>query len=284
MRIVSTLTILFALAAVSKANIPNPFSNSFRGGVVAPQANSGVSSLPNFTSSNVAAAPAPVPQVSTTTTTTFNAPQVATTTVVQQPAASQGHSHPIPNFGPPPVTPPPTAHSHGPRISVPQAAPGFPHMHSGHPYVAPAVAPQRMTYQQIIEYLVNTNGTNITSVLRNGSGNFLAQCKAYCDTLPPSPVCDASNILYRNECEAKCIHRTVTTSNLRYGICCCSDDDYNYDVDGNVFISTVATVNFCISTCIFNCLGGESPIESQHSSDSPALVLGRSSARCSSIN
>jgi hypothetical protein len=214
--------------------------------------------------------------IQTTTTTT----QVA----APQPMVSAAHTH----VRPTPVMPsvgPAISHAHGPQVALPpRPSPGFPHMHSGHPYVAPAVAPQRMTYQQIIEYLTNTNGINLSTMLRNGSGNFLTQCKAYCDTLPPSPTCDSTNVLYRNECEAKCVHKTVSTTTLRYGICCCSADDYNYDQDGNLYMSGTSTVNFCVSTCIYNCLGQETPIVAQHSSDSPALTIVRATTRCGIIS
>ena len=213
----------------------------------------------------------------TTTTTQVNAPAVS--------APSVGHTHPIPNFAPAPAPAPSFAHAHlGQNPAPPVPAPGMPHMHSGHPYIAPAVAPQRMTYQQIIEYLANTNGVNLSTTLRNGSGNFLAQCKAYCDTLPPNPTCDSSNVLYRNECEAKCVHKTVSTSTLRYGMCCCSDDDYNYATAGNVFFSSTTGTNLCFSTCIFNCLGGETPIEAQHQSDNLVVALARSSTSCANIS
>ena len=143
MKLVSTLSILFVLFMSSKANYANPFSNTFRGGAVAANINTASSGLPNFTSANTVAAP----QV-TTTTTTVNIPAPVAPQVVQQPAVPTGHSHPIPNFGPPPMTPPVSAHSHGPRVALPpQPVPGTPHMHSGHPYIAPAVDPQRMTYQ-----------------------------------------------------------------------------------------------------------------------------------------
>jgi len=214
--------------------------------------------------------------IQTTTTTT----QVA----APRPVPSPGHTH----VQPAPVMPsvgPAFAHAHGPQVAVaPQPVPGFPHAHSGHPYIAPAVAPQRMTYQQIIEYLTNTNGINLSTMLRNGSGNFLTQCKAYCDTLPPSPVCDSSNILYRNECEAKCVHRTTSTTNLRYGMCCCSDDDFELETSGSVYYANQTGVNFCLSTCIYNCLGQESPIESEHSSDTTPLEISFSNTGCKTIS
>lgn len=211
----------------------------------------------------------------TTTTTQVRVPQ--TTAPV-----STYHTHPTQIPQPVPAVSG-YAHSHGPQYAPPpQPAPGFPHAHSGHPYIAPAVAPQRMTYQQIIEYLTNTNGLNISMMLSNGSGNTLVQCKAYCDTLPPSPVCDTSNVLYRNECEAKCVNKTVSTENLRYGICCCSDTDYNYETNTNRFYSTTATINFCVSTCILNCLGGASPIATQHSA-APSMVIAQSTTTCANL-
>lgn len=209
---------------------------------------------------------------------------VTTTEVAPAPAVSHGHSHPIPNFPPPAPTPHPYAHAHGsPYDPKPQPAYGTPHMHSGHPYIAPAVAPQRMTYQQIVEYLANTNGANLSSTIHNGSGNTLLKCKAYCDTLPPSPVCDASNVLYRNECEAKCVSRKADKTTLRYGICCCSSEDHDYSTPGNVFFAQGSGVNLCISTCIFNCLGGEAPIEAEHNEDYNGFDLARSSTSCQNI-
>lgn len=266
-----------ALAYTTYSRTTNPLNGNYgvsRSPVVVQNSSTGLSNiLPQSSFGSVQTNPRASTIQTTVTTSQVSAPQVQT-----------GHSHPVPQFAPPPVTQHPYAHAHGPRVPPPPApAPGFPHMHSGHPYVAPAVAPQRMTYQQIIEYLANTNGSNLTSVLRNGSGNTLVQCKAYCDTLPPSPVCDASNILYRNECEAKCLNKTVMTSNLRYGICCCSDQDYTYDTDGNLFFAQNTSVNLCISTCIFNCLGGETPIEAQHASDTNPVELARSSDRCPNI-
>lgn len=281
MKLLSTLAVLFTLLSMSKANVTNPFTNAFAGGQTTTVTTIGSSSLPNFTSVNQTVAQPQVqpvlPQVSNTVT---NVP-------VSAPAAplpvNTSHTHPTPNFPPPPPPAPMTAHAHGPQTPLPPVPrPGFPHVHSGHPYIAPAVAPQRMTYQQIIEYLTNSGGLNLNNILSNGSGNFLVQCKAYCDTLPPSPVCDASNVLYRNECEAKCVHKTVSTNNLRYGICCCDDNSFQYEAAGSVYYSNTATQNLCISTCIFSCLGGEAPIEAQHSADSMELV--KSSQSCLAIN
>ena len=282
MKLVLNLAILCTLFMVGRSYVTNPFSNTFRGGATSGGSNLSVGSLPNFTSANVAPAPVAVqaPQV-TTTTTTVAAPQIQAPVI----AAPAAHTHQAPAAPVAPVVGPAISHAHGPQVALPpQPVPGFPHAHSGHPYVAPAVAPQRMTYQQIIEYLTNTNGINLSTMLRNGSGNFLSQCKAYCDTLPPSPVCDSTNVLYRNECEAKCVHKTASTTNLRYGICCCSDNDFDYDVAGNVYVSNVATRNFCVSTCIFHCLGGQTPVEAQHSTDSPAMTIARSMTSCAIIS
>ena len=216
--------------------------------------------------------------------TSFQTTTTTTQVAAPQPVVTAAHTH----VRPAPVMPsvgPAISHAHGPQVALPpRPVPGFPHMHSGHPYVAPAVAPQRMTYQQIIEYLTNTNGINLQTMLRNGSGNFLTQCKAYCDTLPPSPVCDSSNILYRNECEAKCVHKTTSTNNLRYGMCCCSDADFDYTTNSNVYFSNTTGNNFCISVCIYNCLGQEAPIAAQHSTDTLALNLSQATTRCSIIS
>lgn len=212
----------------------------------------------------------------TTTTSQVSVPQTT-------PAAHPAHYHQTPSFPPPPVPGPGVAHSHGPQVPPPPVpAPGFPHVHSGHPYIAPAVAPQRMTYQQIIEYLTNNGGLGIHNVLSNGAGNTMVRCKAYCDTLPSSPVCDDSMILYRNECEAKCVNKTASTTNLRYGICCCTDNDFNYETNNNRYYSSTATINLCLSPCVFNCLGGQSPVTAQHSADS--MVVNLSTAGCANIN
>ena len=231
---------------------------------------------------------APVVQAPVAQAPVYQAP-VAQAPVYQAPTyqTQAAHNHQAPVYRPQPMAAA-VSHSHGPQIPIPQPpAPGVPHMHSGHPYIAPAVAPQNMTYQQIIEYLVNSNGVGLNNILRNGSGNFLTQCKAYCDTLPPSPTCDSTNVLYRNECEAKCIHKTVSTNTLRYGMCCCSDDDFAYSVNGTMLVAennvtgTNPVQNLCISTCIYNCLGEESSIESEHTDVN--LSIGRSGALCGNV-
>ena len=199
------------------------------------------------------AAPAPAP-----------APVVATPAPVPAPPA---HSHPMPSYYPP--SPGPViSHSHGsPYDPKPEPPAGFPHVHSGHPYIAPAVAPQRMTYQQLIEYFANTGGANLSGLVTNGSKSLLSKCKSYCDTLPASPVCDDTNVLYRNACEAKCVHKKATTNNLRYGICCCSNDDFDYEntsFSNHLINGNGVGVNFCVSTCIYNCLGQDEHINAEH--------------------
>ena len=281
MKQVSTLLVVLALSASTMAYMPNPFSNTYQGGAQAVNFQASVGSLPNFTSSNT---------VQQTVTNTVQAPLPAPVAVPAPVVApvTAAHTHAAPAYVPPPIPAAAISHSHGPQIPVPRPpAPGMPHMHAGHPYIAPAVAPQNMTYQQIIEYLVNSNGAGLTNILGNGSGNFLTQCKAYCDTLPPSPTCDSTNVLYRNECEAKCIHKTVSTDTLRYGMCCCSDDDFGYTVAGSMLVAQnnaaagADVQNMCLSTCIFNCLGEESAIETEHSDVN--LEIGRSGNLCGSI-
>lgn len=287
MKLVSTLTVLLVLCTSTMAFIVNPFTNTYRGGASSTAVSYSGSAFPNFTSANVTAAPAPAPVVASAPV--VAAPQISTTTtttqVTQQPQVSAAHSHPTPSFGPAPTVAPVSGHTHGPQVALPPVpVPGTPHLHSGHPYIAPAVAPQRMTYQQIVEYLMNSNGANLSGVLGNVSGNFLAQCKSYCDILPPNPTCDSSNTLYRNECEAKCIHKTVSTSTLRYGMCCCSDEDFNYETEDSLYFSEPTGSNLCISTCIFNCLGQETPIENEHSDDTVAAELKRSDDTCANID
>jgi hypothetical protein len=40
----------------------------------------------------------------------------------------------------------------------------------------------------------------------------------------------------------------------------------------------------CVSTCIFNCLGGETSIENQHSDDSVVASMVKSASRCKVIS
>jgi hypothetical protein len=160
-------------------------------------------------------------------------------------------------------------------------------MHSGHPYIAPAVAPQRMTHQQLVEYLANTNGVNLSTILTNGSGNLLTKCKSYCDTLPASPVCDETNVLYRNTCEAKCVHKKVSTNNLRYGKCCCSNEDFDYEYQVNSLkhrlIGNGTGVNLCLSVCMYNCLGEETKIKEEGVKTNSDFTLTRDN-QCKVLN
>ena len=211
----------------------------------------------------------------TTTTTTTTQVKLPNYTAVQAPEPEpivvpvhhhghhhHGHHHhhhsPAPVPAPAPVV--------APLSIVPAATPAIPHVHSGHPYIAPAVAPQNMTHQQLIEYLASNQGASLGATLANKSGIILKKCNAYCNTLPESPVCDSANVLYRNKCAAKCIQKTASTENLRYGMCCCSDDDFKYDDDNMSFFSS-GNARLCMSPCIFNCLGGEDRIEDEHNDD-----------------
>jgi hypothetical protein len=200
----------------------------------------------------------------------------------------QSHSHPIPAVAPV-IAPPVSGHIHGPPVhggaygGLNGGLYGTPHLHSGHPYIPPAVAPQRMTYQQIIEYLASNKGVDFSSILNNGSSNFLVKCKGFCDTLPPSPVCDSSNVLYRNECEAKCVHKKADKNTLRYGMCCCSDDDFSYGNGAHMLYNTGTEGNFCVSTCIFNCVGGETPIKSEHDEDYSDFEINGSLNSCANL-
>ena len=288
MRQISILCIIIGILAPTQSFVSNPFTGSFQ--TPTQTINSiPTGSFPNFTSANF---------TQQTTSNTFQAPAQVTAPTPSLPSftsipvsqtptpAPAPHFHTPPVYNPSPIPSAPLAHSHGPQVPQPRApVAGFPHMHSGHPYIAPAVPARNMTYQQIIEYLIGSDGVGLTNVLRNGSGNFLTQCKAYCNMLPPNPTCDSTMVLYRNKCEARCIHKTVTEENLRYGMCCCSDDDFNYELSGNMFVTSSSInnprQNICVSKCIFNCLGGSSALESEHSD--VELVMGRSGTFCGSI-
>ena len=152
------------------------------------------------------------------------------------------------------------------------------------PSPIPPTLPPNMTLQQIIQFLLGPLGRSLPNQLTNGAANIGTQCKTLCDALPSSPVCDGSNIRYRNSCEANCIQRSTSTNNLRYGMCCCSDDDYDYD--NGFFIHATAGVtetNMCLSTCIYNCLGGDSPIESEHTTPSQLNLVKNSAAACNAV-
>ena len=286
----SFLCFIITFSAPTLAFVSNPFTGSFQ----TPNQASNIpvaGSFPNFTSANISQqqnvtntfqTPAPV-QVQVQAPVTNSLPSYNTPTTSA--FTNSAHIHTAPAYNPP-IPSASLTHSHGPQNPVaPRPAPGFPHMHSGHPNIAPAVASQNMTYQQIIEYLVNTNGIGLANAINRGSGNLMTQCKAYCDALPPAPTCDEHQILYRNKCEADCIHRTTSESNLRYGMCCCSDDDFDYSIEGNMFIvrSSIANPrqNFCVSRCIFNCLGGETSIESEHTD--VELEVAQSTLLCSNV-
>ena len=278
MKQVFTIYILLALALTTKAYITNPFTNTYQS---SPQtvSLSLKDSLPNYTSSNTVRAST---VVSSTQTTMAPAPAPATATAPAPASGQYSHTHAYPAAAPAPVAAPVAAPVYRPApVATPTYAPAPVYAHAPHRPTPPA---QNLTYQQIIEFLVNSNGSNLSSLLSGGSGTYLNQCKNYCDSLPPSPVCDTDNVLYRNECEAKCVQKTVSTSTLRYGMCCCSDADFNYDVTQNVYISSVPTSNFCVSKCIFNCLGGEAPIIAEHTSDPAPLQVGLSGDKCNPVN
>lgn len=219
------------------------------------------------------------------TSTTTTQIQIPSAPSVPQHSSAPSHHHgmTVPAY-PAPSPGPRVAHSHPPpHHSEPMPPAGIPHVHSGHPYIAPAVAPQRMTYQQIIEYLANSKGLGLADNLFNASGNSLLACKTYCDTLPESPVCDSTNVLYRNECVAKCVNKKATTSNLRYGICCCSDEDFDYSNSLRRVYNSGTTGNLCISTCIFNCLGQDQNIKNEHVKNYPDFTSSRSDHGCAKL-
>ena len=170
----------------------------------------------------------------------------------------------------------------------PTASVGFPHTHVNDPApvavaptpapapvaapAAPAVDPnlaaltQSLTMPQIFSYLLGGYGPGIGNAFASQNTNTLVQCKTYCDSLPEAPVCDSALTLYRNECEAKCLSRTATTTNVRYNMCCCNDTDFDYTDHNPIVHATNANAgtNICLTTCIFNCMGGTNAIEAEH--------------------
>lgn len=160
------------------------------------------------------------------------------------------------------VSPPVPAHTHA-------------HVHSAPAYqppIAPAGGPspglhQNLTMNQIVSYLFGPYGPALSNQLHLNNQDHVVQCKTYCDALPADPTCDSSNTLYRNECEAKCISRDTSTTNLRYGMCCCSSDDFDYDLSDSRYPDTTPAGggrNICITRCIRDCLGGADEIDSEH--------------------
>lgn len=205
---------------------------------------------------------------SSTTTTTTTQIQLPSYTAVQ-PVQPEPVVIPVSYHAPVPVpvhvhAPAPVAphHHHHHHHGSSNNSESIPHMHSGHPYIAPAVAPNNMTHQQLIEYLASNKGDSFQHSVLEKSGNVLAKCNSYCNTLPESPVCDSANVLYRNECAAKCIKKTVSKENLRYGMCCCDKEEFEF---GSLMKKFKKNKNrLCLSTCIYNCLGEDVEIEDEH--------------------
>lgn len=186
-----------------------------------------------------------------------NEPQQPHFHPVSPPTHTHAHSHPVSAYQPP-------------IAAAPVAAPG---LH------------QNLTMNQIVSYLFGPYGPALSNQLHLNNNDHVIQCKTYCDALPADPTCDSSNTLYRNECEAKCISRDTSKTNLRYGMCCCNSDDFDYEESGSRYFDngTTAGRNMCITRCIRDCLGGESSIEDEH--EDPQLVLESDGAdACVAIN
>ena len=190
--------------------------------------------------------------------------------------------------------------------AVPSPSAGFPHTHVNDPvpvtYAAPAPAApvytapaapapaafnplsQSLTYPQIFSYLLGGYGPAVGNSFTSQTSNTLIQCKSYCDSLPKAPVCDSANTLYRNSCVANCLSRSTSTSNLRYGMCCCSDSDFDYDNREHIVHSTAAVTetNICLTPCIYNCMGGSTEIEDEHTDVSLDLAQNSGNA-CNAI-
>lgn len=238
---------LALICGLSTAYLNNPFSNTYSIQSSGQQAVPVSSNLPNYTYTAPAPAPAPV-QV-----------QLPAPVAVNTAPAAPAHTHA-----------PVAQHNHAPAAPAPAPAPFA--LPSPVPQVNPALN-QLLTMPQIMSYLVGPYGPAIGNQFSTDTSNHLVRCKSYCDTLPASPACDSANTLYRNACEAKCISRTVSTDNLRYGMCCCDDTTFEYD-EVKIVHSAGATAgtNLCLTSCIFNCLGGSSEIEDEHTDDSLDMV------------
>ena len=239
-------TLLFVQTQAQSA-YNNPFTNTYKPQSSNYTANVSVTNnnLPNYSAK-------PITPMTTTTTTVsaslptyhtqpiVNTPQAVTHSHVvplqqqqqQQPSHVQSHVQSyVPSYVPSHVNPTPSVYS---STSVPGNS--------------------NLSFQQIVQYLFQ-NSPNLNTLFQNGAKTFTSQCKGYCDALPHNPVCDDTNTLYRNECEANCFNRTVSTNNLRYGTCCCSDDDFNFE-SGTYTQYLFNTDEVCITACIYNCLGG----------------------------
>ena len=245
MRVHLFLSLAF-ICGLTTAYLNNPFSNTYSIQSSGQQSVPVSGNLPNYTYTAPAPAPAPVQ---------LPAPVMVNPTPAPAPAPAHTHA-------------PVAQHNHAPAAPTPA------------PFAYPAPAQQAnpalnqlLTMPQIMSYLVGPYGPAIGNQFSTDTSNHLVKCKSYCDTLPASPTCDSANTLYRNACEAKCISRTVSTDNLRYGMCCCDDTTFDYE-DVKIVHSAGATAstNLCLSSCIFNCLGGSSEIESEHTDDSLDLV------------
>merc|ERR1719469_1278751 len=138
---------------------------------------------------------------------------------------------------------------------------------------------------QLVLNLIKNNaiGLEVGSDIQSSLSDQKIKCQGWCDLNPPSPTCDDSNTLYRNKCEVKCALKSESTNNLRYGICCCSDNDFTLRTVPNIGSNetelsyyTKSTINqaidaenyICISTCIYNCFGGRQLV-----TDHPDITL-----------
>ena len=153
------------------------------------------------------------------------------------------------------------AHQHGLQYGAYQPPAQMPAQAS-----APLGLNQNLTMEQIVSYLFGSYGSTLGNTFHKEGQNTMTRCKTYCNALPADPTCDSANTLYRNSCEAKCIQRTVTKTNLRYGMCCCSSDDFDY-INQVKFMHNKGNRekrNMCLTSCIYNCLGADREIEDEH--------------------
>jgi hypothetical protein len=209
----------------------NPFTNVYNSDnsarVISVPVNTASSGMPNYT---YAAAPPSAASL----------PKTVATAPVQPVQTGVTHSHRV--YPTQPVTQAPLVQ---PQPVVP-------------------TTPQNLTMQQIIQYLFSSSGS-LGNIFQKGVNNFSSQCEAYCNALPDVPVCDTTNTLYRNQCQANCLKRTISSTNLFYNTCCCDPDEMLHATTSPKYVLKYTNNTICLPKCLYNCLGGLSKLDTDSS-------------------
>ena len=196
--------------------------------------------------------------------------------ITTNPASYMTHHHTQSSNYPPAVT---THVNHVPTSSISGSGNSI--------YPSTISSTGALTIEQFILNLLKQNRpgpdvhghlNNSVSSLNNSVSSMADQvkkCLDLCDYLPPSAVCDDSNVLYRNECESQCAGKIGSKKNLKYGMCCCSEEDFATLDDPTVipagkslirdYNRSINDPKLCITPCIYNCFGGSSVLLSAHS-------------------